>query len=122
MFLGRLTKGKRCVKSISLSILQPCGNNNILSVIAMLPPWVTLILKNDALIVLTMTSILSIIVTFILSRHGYLSLILMLCGYRLYDGENINGMKMKLLSRRVWRNHKDVRNIALLSDNFALII
>ena len=122
VFLGRLSKGKRCVKSITLSELQPSGNSNILPVVAMLPPWVTLVLKNDAMIVLTITSILSIVVTFILSRQGYMSLILLLCGYRLYEGTNTNGMKMKLLSRRVWRNHRDIKNIALLSDNFAQII
>ena len=90
--------------------------------VALLPPWVTLVLNNDAMIVLTMTSLLSLVVTFVLSRQGYLGLILMLCGYRLYEGVNENGMKMLLLSRRVWRNHQDVRKIAMLSDNFALIL
>lgn len=121
-FLGRLSKGTRSVRSITLSNLQPCSDKNILSVVALLPPWVTLVLNNDAMIVLTMTSLLSLVVTFVLSRQGYLGLILLLCGYRLYEGVNANGMKMLLLSRRVWRNHQDVRKIAMLSDNFALIL
>ena len=121
-FLGKLSKGTRCVRSITLSNLQPCNDRNILSVVALLPPWVTLFLKNDAMIVLTMTSFLSLVVTFVLSRQGYFSIILLLCGYRLYEGLNTNGMKMLLLSRRVWRNHQDVRKIAMLSDNFALIL
>ena len=121
VFLGRLSEGKRCIKSITLSDLQPYGNN-ILTVVSMLPPWLTLFWEHNVMIVLIMTFLLSIVVTYILSRQGYLSLIFLFCGYRLYDGTNTNGMKMKLLSRRVWRNHKDVRDIVLISDNFALII
>lgn len=125
VFLGRLSEGKRCVKSISLSHLQPCANNNLLPLVSMLPPWLTLIFKNEVMmvwIVLIMTVVISLVISYVLSRQGYLSLILLFCGYRLYDGENTNGMKIKLLSRRVWRNHRDVRYIALLSDNFALIV
>lgn len=122
IFLGRLAKGKRCVMSITLSNLQYHTINNILPVVAMLPPWVTLVIKNDAIIVLTMTVTLSLVVTYILSRQGYSSLIFLMCGYRLYEGTNTNGMKIKLLSNRVWRNYKDIREVALLSDNFAQII
>ena len=121
-FLGRLSRGKKCVRTITLSNLQHHTNNNILPVMAMLPPWATLVMKNDAMIVLTLSIALSLVVSYILSRQGYLSLVFLLCGYRLYEGENSNFMKIKLLSRRVWRNHKDIRNIVLLSDNFALII
>lgn len=122
VFLGRLLEEKRCVKTITLFKLQPCNNSNMLPVVAMLPPWLTLVWKNDAKIVLTITIAMSLIVSYILSRQGYSSLIILLCGYKLYEGENSNGMKMKLLSRRVWRNHKDIREIAIISDNFALII
>lgn len=122
-FLGKLKKTKRGIRTISLASLQYKTINNWILVITMLPPWLTLLMKDDLMtICLTMTIIISLVITIIISRQGYSSLIFLLCGYRRYEGENSNGMKIQLLAKRVWKNAKDVHNIVQLSDNFALIV
>lgn len=90
--------------------------------VAMLPPWVTLLLRDEAMVILVSTILVSFGLAYFVSRQGYTSLIFLLCGYKRYEGENINGMKIQLLSKRIWRNHKDIRRIVMLSDNFALIV
>ena len=90
--------------------------------VAMLPPWVTLLLRDEAMVILVSTILVSFGMAYFVSRQGYTSLIFLLCGYKRYEGESINGMKIQLLSKRIWRNHKDIRRIVMLSDNFALIV
>lgn len=74
------------------------------------------------MVTLVSTILVSFGLAYFVSRQGYTSLIFLLCGYKRYEGENINGMKIQLLSKRIWRNHKDIRRIVMLSDNFALIV
>ena len=90
--------------------------------VAMLPPWVTLLLKDEAMVVLVSTILVSLGIAYFVSRQGYTSLIFLLCGYKRYEGENLNGMKIQLLSKRIWRSHKDIHRIVMLSDNFALVV
>ena len=94
----------------------------MLPVVAMLPPWITLLLKDEAMVVLVSTILVSLGIAFFVSRQGYTSLLFLLCGYKRYEGENLNGMKIQLLSKRIWRCHKDIRRIVMLSDNFALVV
>lgn len=122
-FLNGLIVHKRGIKSITLSSLQNKTINNLLPVVTMLPPWLMLIMKNELLTtVMVMSIIVALILTYVISRQGYTSLIFLLCGYKVYEGQNTNGMKIQLISKRIWRNYKDIRTIILLSDNFALIV
>lgn len=123
VFLRKLLKTKNGKKTISLASLQYEAINNWLPIITMLPPWLTLLMKEDlVMLCLTMTIIISLFIMFVLSRQGYLSLVFLLCGYRRYTGENINGMKIQLLTDRVWKNAKDIHNIVQLSDNYVLVV
>lgn len=121
-FLKKLIIQKRGERSIILTSLQNTTTNNMLPVVAMLPPWITLLLKDEAMVVLVSTILVSLGIAFFVSRQGYTSLIFLLCGYKRYEGEILNGMKIQLLSKRVWRCHKDIRRIVMLSDNFALVV
>ena len=121
-YLKRLMTQKRGERSITLKSLQNTTINNLLPIVAMLPPWVTLLLKDESLVILVSTILVSLGLAYLVSRQGYTSLIFLLCGYKRYEGENINGMKIQLLSKRIWRSHKDIRRIVMLSDNFALIV
>ncbi len=122
-FLKKLIILKRGERSIILKSLQNTTTNNILlHVVAMLPPWITLLRKEEAMVVLVITILVSLGIAFVLSRQGYTSLIFLLCGYKRYEGENLNGMKIQLLSKRIWRSHTDIRRIVMLSDNFALVV
>lgn len=122
-FLGKLMKSKRGVRSVTLSSLQHKPLNNLIPFFMMLPPWLTLFMRNDLIIIcLTMTVVLSLAITFVISRQGYSSLFFFLCGYTRYEGEDINGMRIQLLTNRTWRNAKDIHNIVFLSDTFALVV
>ncbi|MBO4531378.1 MAG: hypothetical protein J5767_12165 [Paludibacteraceae bacterium] len=121
-FLNRQNRRKRETRTIMLSSIQYQTMGNILPVVAMLPPWLTLLLKDEVMLVMTMTAILSLVITCVMSRQGYSSLIFLLCGYKRYEGQDKNGMKIQLLSRRTWRNSRDVRTVILLSDYFSLVI
>ena len=121
-YLKRLMIQKRGERSITLKSLQNTTINNLMPAVAMLPPWVTLLLRDEAMVTLVSTILVSFGLAYFVSRQGYTSLIFLLCGYKRYEGENINGMKIQLLSKRIWRNHKDIRRIVMLSDNFALIV
>lgn len=121
-YLKRLMTQKRGERSISLKSLQNTTINNLMPAVAMLPPWVTLLLKDEAMVILVSTILVSLGLAYFVSRQGYTSLIFLLCGYKRYEGENINGMKIQLLSKRIWRSHKDIRSIVMLSDNFALVV
>ncbi len=120
--LKQIMKERRGELSITLSSLQNTSSNNLLPVIAMLPPWVTLLQRDQAELVLIVTVLLSIAIAYYVSRQGYISLIFLMCGYKFYEGVNKNGMKLQLLSKRTWRNHKDISRIVMLSDNFALVL
>ena len=121
-FLWRLKIRHRGAKTISLSSLQFQTFGNMMSVVTILPPWLTLLMRNEATIIMTMTVLISIVITYIMSKQGYSSLIFMLWGYKRYEGQNVNGMKIQLLSKRIWRNPNDIRTIVLLSDNFGLVL
>lgn len=122
-FLNGLMESKRGMKSITLSSLQNKPLNNLLPVVAMLPPWIMLIIRDKWLtVVMVMSILLALTLTYIISKQGYSSLIFLLCGYKVYEGQNTNGMEIQLISKRIWRNYKDIRNVILLSDNFALIV
>ena len=121
-FLKKLIKQKRGERSIILTSLQNTITNNVLPIVAILPPWITLLMKDEAMVVLVSTILVSLGIAFFVSRQGYTSLIFLLCGYKRYEGENLNGMKIQLLSKRIWRCHKDIRRIVMLSDNFALVV
>lgn len=122
-FLRKLLKTRKGKKTISLASIQYKAINNWLPIIAMLPPWLTLLMKDDLIMIcLTMTIILSLVITVVISRQDYTSIIFLLCGYRRYEGENIKGMKIQLLTDRVWKNAKDIHEIVQLSDNFVLVL
>ena len=121
-FLGRLKKRKRGIKTITLSSLQYHSSGNFLSMLNILPPWITLFVKDDVIVLISMTAMLSLIITYVMSRRGYSSLIFLLSGYRMYEGEDRNKMKIQLLSKRMWRSTRDIQNIVFLSDNFALVV
>lgn len=114
---------KRGKKTITLASLQNKPLNNLLAVIAMLPPWIMLVMKEEMVMTIMVISIIvSLVLAFVISKQGYTSLICLLCGYKVYEGQNINGMKMLLVSKRTWASHKDIHDIVLLSDSFALIV
>lgn len=122
-FLNGLMKKKKGVKSITLSSLQNKPLNNLLPVVAMLPPWIMLIMRDEWLTaVMVMSIIVALALAYVISRQGYTSLTCLLCGYKVYEGQNTNGMRIHLLSKRTWGNYKDIHDIVLLSDNYALIV
>lgn len=122
-FLGRLKKQKSGTRTITLSSLQYQPICDLLPMVSLLPPWLSLLSRNEVMIVIiVIITIVALIITYCMSRQGYSSLVFLLCGYLRYEGQDRNGMKIQLLSRRTWRNYRDIRTIYLLSDNFALVI
>ena len=120
--LLKLLRNRRSIKTITLSSLQLMQLGNILQFFTLLPPWLTFMFKKDLMLVLVLSTFISFVLTSILSRQGYSSLIFGLLGYRTYEGKNRNGMNITLLSKRAWNNHTDIRHIILLTDSLALIV
>lgn len=121
-FLNRIERIRHGLITIRLSSLQYSPISSILQLFTILPPWGTLLLKNNLKIVLVLAVLLSLAITYAISKQGFGSLMFSLCGYRRFEGTNINGMKIQLLSRRNWKNTDDIRSVIVLNDNFALIV
>lgn len=120
--LKSLMRSRRGVKTITLSSLQPQKTGNILQCFAMLPPWLTFLFRKELMMVMLFCIIISLVITLVISRQGFSSLIFSLLGYKAYDGKNRNGMLITLISKRDWKNHTDICEIIPLTDNMALIV
>lgn len=121
-FLDSLFKSKRGCKSLKLSNLALSKSLNYLQLVALLPPWLTFLLRKEQIIVLFLSVALYLILVFIVSKQGCSNIIYRLIGYKIYEGINSNGMPITLLSNRSWHNPNDIRRIVLLAESLALVV
>lgn len=117
-------KRDKSTKSIKLQSLQP-KTTNVLQIIAMLAPWTTLIFKGadtPVVAILIIIAVVALTMCIAMSRHGYSSLVFVFLGYNCYEGKNVNGTPITLLSKRHWNNAADISKIVPLTDEMALIV
>ncbi len=118
------SKNNKSIKSIKLKSSQP-KTVNVLQIIAMLAPWATLLFKGGEVpivAILIVIGVIALVMIIALSKHGYASLVFTLLGYNCYEGRNVNGMFIMLLSKRHWGNVADISQIVLLTNEMALIV
>lgn len=117
-------KNNKSMKSIKLQLLQP-KTVNVLQIIAMLAPWATLIFKGEnspVVAILIIIAVVALVISLLQSRHGYSSLVFALLGYNCYEGKNVNGMSIMLLSKRQWANAANISQIVSLTNEMALVV
>ena len=118
------SKNSKSVKSIKLQSLQP-KTMNVLQIITMLAPWTTLIFKGEnspVVAILIIVAVVALIISIVQSRHGYFSLIFVFLGYVCYEGKNVKGMSITLLSKRQWSKAADISQIVPLTNEMALVV
>lgn len=68
------------------------------------------------------TVLLSLIISITMYKNSNYITTFQLLGYNCYQGTNINGMPIALLSKRSWRSPKDILKVIDINENLAIII